>query len=1193
MKKADVFIISLVAACLALVLVLVIVFSAGIVGTGNNGKSAYDIAVENGFEGTVEEWLESLKGADGTNGTNGTNGSNGSNGSNGAAGPQGPAGPTGPQGSTGETGAAGKSAYEIYKEYFEKNNPGKEALSEEEWLESLKGADGTGSNGKSAYEIFAEQFAKDYPDKQVPSEEEWLASLQGQDGAPGKDGENGQNGENGERGSLWFVGNAEPEKSAGITVEPREGDFYFRTYSEFSGRKGYEIYAFMGGKWVMLVDMSSDNPNADSQMSYEITTADQLAELSELVKAGETFVGKTFALEADIDLSSIDNWMPIGTSASPFAGKFDGQDHTISNLTVKSGSYLGLFGYVGVWQQNIGAEICNLTIDNAQITGSSWVAAFVGQTNTYSNLNNLKLTGHVEITATSYGAAGIVARGNYTGNLSDITVDVDSTSFVQATGASTGYQVGGIVAWVGEGNFTYKNLTSNINAIGGYQVGGIVGNTNYSTKWVNCTSTGNITLNVSSAKYADKDAIGGIAGMTSIQKKDGQIVESTAPVFDNCHYTGVLSSNYDVQPAYYNHGLVGSNTLTVITNSSSLIISDDISQGADWDAKSKVSARYGIGSVAGLEAFRDSVNEGKDYAGETIILLKDLDLSGIDNWTPIGNSTKPFLGVFDGHGYKISNLVINLPEQDNVGLFGQLGATGIVKNVVIDGATVIGRTAVGVAVGTAFNYGKVSGITVLNSSVAGLKNLGGIVGSGYIDISNCIVDGLTAVATPAINGKGVMDDGDKVGGIIGFLADSNYTVNNCRVYNANLTAYRDLGAVVGAYNGAQVLEKVTGISVDNVTLTIDHSVNAGDGDINVRYVIGRLINADSDTVNAALIERESISNVTIDYIGVPYITDSEGNWHIYNSDGLVAFQQYYDAIPSNSGEKGMAGKTIYLEKEIDLNDINWEPIALAAPGQTAFKGTFDGQGNKILNLNIDKSSADKFVGFFALVDNNAVITNVIFENATVKGGGQMTGVVAGRFGSSGRPTMSNVTLQGTIQVSGSKFIGAVVGHLSGTMSNITVNADDGSYVSGLQIGGIAGATGIGAGASCTNVNIKIDITGRYVGGLVGWEQGGNEYHDCHYTGTITSTTTGEPANACFGAVIYGVGFPNKTTEVANTIVDEFTFEGTIVSGSLSGFYHVNDEYAVADVTNSTAKVTRDGEVVTYTANADGVISSDK
>ena len=75
------------------------------------GKSAYEIAQENGFEGTVSEWLESLKGRDGTNGTDGTDGADGENGTD---------------------GKDGKSAYEIaVQNGFEGTEP--------EWLDSLKG----------------------------------------------------------------------------------------------------------------------------------------------------------------------------------------------------------------------------------------------------------------------------------------------------------------------------------------------------------------------------------------------------------------------------------------------------------------------------------------------------------------------------------------------------------------------------------------------------------------------------------------------------------------------------------------------------------------------------------------------------------------------------------------------------------------------------------------------------------------------------------------------------------------------------------------------------------------------------------------------------------------------------------------------------------------------------------------------
>ena len=49
----------------------------------NNGLSAYELAVKNGFEGTETEWLESLKGTDGEDGVDGTNGINGLNGTDG------------------------------------------------------------------------------------------------------------------------------------------------------------------------------------------------------------------------------------------------------------------------------------------------------------------------------------------------------------------------------------------------------------------------------------------------------------------------------------------------------------------------------------------------------------------------------------------------------------------------------------------------------------------------------------------------------------------------------------------------------------------------------------------------------------------------------------------------------------------------------------------------------------------------------------------------------------------------------------------------------------------------------------------------------------------------------------------------------------------------------------------------------
>lgn len=114
---------------------------------GVDGKSAFEIAVENGFVGTEAEWLESLRGKDG------------------AMGPQGEQGPPGADGQPGKNG--------------EQGSPG---------VDGCDGLDGT--NGKSAFEIAVENGF-------VGTEAEWLESLKGKDGAVGPQGEQGPPGKDG------------------------------------------------------------------------------------------------------------------------------------------------------------------------------------------------------------------------------------------------------------------------------------------------------------------------------------------------------------------------------------------------------------------------------------------------------------------------------------------------------------------------------------------------------------------------------------------------------------------------------------------------------------------------------------------------------------------------------------------------------------------------------------------------------------------------------------------------------------------------------------------------------------------------------------------------------------------------------------------------------------------------------------
>lgn len=80
-------------------------------GGGSAGKSAYEVAVEEGFVGTVDEWLVSLKGAKGATGAAGVAGPAGPKGDTGDQ------GPAGPKGDTGATGAPGADGFGTQAEY--------------------------------------------------------------------------------------------------------------------------------------------------------------------------------------------------------------------------------------------------------------------------------------------------------------------------------------------------------------------------------------------------------------------------------------------------------------------------------------------------------------------------------------------------------------------------------------------------------------------------------------------------------------------------------------------------------------------------------------------------------------------------------------------------------------------------------------------------------------------------------------------------------------------------------------------------------------------------------------------------------------------------------------------------------------------------------------------------------------------
>ncbi|MCI5614699.1 MAG: SipW-dependent-type signal peptide-containing protein, partial [Clostridia bacterium] len=298
-------------------------------------------------------------------------------------------------------------------------------------------------------------------------------------------------------------------------------------------------------KWENHAAESYATPVDETNKVVTIASAEELALFAKQVNAGTPYKGYTVKLAANIDLEE-NQWTPIGKSGSTFQGVFDGQGYTISNLIVGSTgqSDVGLFGIT------TNGEVKNFTLNNAIVKGYLDVGAVAGTPYT-SKYSNITLTGDVRVDGFAY-VGGMFGKNAYA-NLTDLTIDVEDGSYVNAKSGNYRTYVGGLVGFMGEGNQVVKNVTSNIDVTGSTcDVGGITGIAHYGNSFINCKSSGNVTL-TSAQDEGDELEIGGIAGVWLNQA--GQTVTLTG-----CSYTGTLSS-YNVKTGFvtefcYN-GLVG------------------------------------------------------------------------------------------------------------------------------------------------------------------------------------------------------------------------------------------------------------------------------------------------------------------------------------------------------------------------------------------------------------------------------------------------------------------------------------------------------------------------------------------------------------------------------------------------------------------------------------------------------------
>jgi predicted ribosomally synthesized peptide with SipW-like signal peptide len=252
----------------------------------------------------------------------------------------------------------------------------------------------------------------------------------------------------------------------------------------------------------------------------------------------------------------------------------------------------------------------------------------------------------------------------------------------------------------------------------------------------------------------------------------------------------------------------------------------------------------------GLEYFASQVTGGTYYAGYTVTLAADMDLGMYRNWTAIGpaiagtgSSGNGFAGTFDGAAHTISGLTVKGVGVQ--GFFSNICGGAVIKNVTFANASVTGLEGVypcaAVVAGNVYSGATLENINVTGAKVLSNHYAGGLVAYGYsVTVKNCVVDGSTIVSEPDLQADGSYDNGDKAGGLIGCSCDY-YGVEGNTVKNSSITAYRDVGGLIGMQSSDGGSKATFGVNtVTNVHVTADQSKKSyGAKTFNAAAFVGR------------------------------------------------------------------------------------------------------------------------------------------------------------------------------------------------------------------------------------------------------------------------------------------------------------------------------------------------------------------
>ena len=553
--------------------------------------------------------------------------------------------------------------------------------------------------------------------------------------------------------------------------------------------------------------------------------------------------------------------------------------------------------------------------------------------------------------------------------------------------------------------------------------------------------------------------------------------------------------------------------------------------------------------LAKLAKLANDVNGVTGYSGKYFKLTADIVLNNTEGWetwnektenlnvwTPIGNSSCKFRGIFDGNGHTVKGVYIN-GNSSYCGLFGNV-LSGTIKNLQVAESFIKGDDWVGGVVGYMFS-GTLEGC--FNSAkVSGSKKyVGGICGSGAGNfiLKNC-------------GNSGDVDGGSAgtCGGIAGYLESSSSSseATNCFNYgnvegdaicgrgNVKNSYYlegscEDAGDATGkdaaAFLSGEVCWLLNGESAEN-PVWFQRLGDGGDaypvlnGDGNNTVYHGYYVCIET-YANSELSSNPAAHEYDNGFCSVcggcqEAVAASDGAYEIGNAGQLFWF-----ASEVNGGDS-FEGKKVRLVADICLNDTaGWKMWETSAPEnlkewtpigtdyKNDFRGTFDGQHHTVIGVYINQPDKNN-CGLFGYV-RGGTIENLCVGAGFLNGGSRVGGVVGWLLGSSdAKANLSGCVNMAAIKGSGSNY-GGIAGYAAYTDLSSCGNIGDVISSTGNCIGGIVGDCINSVVSRCFNIGRVVNEYGnsQYVGAIYGkstYAGISNSYYQkgsCKYAGGAT------------------------------------------------------------------------------------------